>query len=87
MLTDGEIDNSDETIDLIKKYSHNTWLHTFGIGKVDKSLVLWMAEAGRGSCFIVEDLKLLRWSVVNALKEATIPCFSNLNVEWKSSEF
>ena len=45
-----------------------------------------MAEAGQGTCFIIEDLKNLWRSVVDALKDATVPCFSNLKVAWENCQ-
>ena len=55
VLTDGQVSNRDEVINLPLK--HGCRIHTFGIGTgCDQTLVKGLAKTGRGSCSMIKDL-------------------------------
>ena len=56
LLTDGQVDNPDEVVSLIKKESGKCKVHGFGIGSdVDPYLIEKYAKAGRGSANFVSN--------------------------------
>ena len=68
LLTDGEVQNASEVIELTKKFSSHAQVHTFGIGNdCSKHLVRGVAKAGRGSFSVVEETKDLKARVISAL--------------------
>ncbi len=56
VLTDGQIHDRDSVVSYIKKHSHTTRVHTFGIGSgADSFLVKEMAKAGNGESYMIPD--------------------------------
>jgi hypothetical protein len=51
LLTDGQVSNTQQLVDLTRKHAVHTRLFTFGLGgSVDRHLVKTLAAAGRGEC-------------------------------------
>jgi von Willebrand factor type A domain len=56
LLTDGEVSNTEEVIDLIRSNTDSTKVYSVGIGSsCSKELIKGAAEAGQGKCEFVED--------------------------------
>jgi hypothetical protein len=82
LLTDGEVNNTEKVLSLIKKNSDKNMLHCIGIGcNISQSFIENAAKLGKGSSFIVKDPSQICKSVIKALKLSILPCFS----EWKLS--
>jgi uncharacterized protein with von Willebrand factor type A (vWA) domain len=74
LLTDGEVTNTSEVIQLI--YSQNTKnrVHTFGISlEASKDLVVGAAKAGGGTHHLIPDDTCLNGKVIIALQQASVP--------------
>ena len=91
VLTDGQVDNTKEVIEICKFSKTNTRVFTIGIGdEVSRHLVRGMARAGLGTAeFIVGwDLKegdtrrALESKLAMQLREATRPKISQIDVNW-----
>ena len=69
LLTDGLVHNSQEVIDQARAFNDTIQVFTFGLGSgIDRNLCEKTAEAGRGTCSIVEDgAKDLNGQVIKAL--------------------
>ena len=72
ILTDGEVDNPDQVIQLARVNADRIKIHTFGLGSdCSKYLVEKVAKAGRGTAsFVDENSNDLKGKVINALKKA-----------------
>ena len=77
MLTDGEVDNPDQVIELARKSADTVKIHSFGVGSdCSKKLVTEVAKAGRGTAsFVDESSDDLKGKVITALKKASEPSF------------
>ena len=72
LLTDGEIENKETTLNLIGSYSDKFVLHSLGIGECDKDLIKRSAIMGNGNSFFIENLQDLNKNVISALAESQI---------------
>ena len=79
LLTDGEVDNPEQVIDLARINQDKARVHSFGVGAdCSKHLVKEVAKAGRGTYSFV-DVKSdnLKGKVISALKKAAEPSLKN----------
>ena len=72
LLTDGEIENKETTLNLIGSYSDKFVLHSLGIGECDKDLIKRSAIMGNGNSFFIDNLQDLNRNVISALAESQI---------------
>lgn len=88
MLTDGQVNNKYDIVNLVKKYCNeqdNFRVFTFGVGNdCDKSLVKEIAEAGHGSYNFAADtnLNILKTKVIDALAKAQDPALDNCTFDF-----
>jgi hypothetical protein len=84
VLTDGQVHDRHTVQDYIRKNCHTTRVHSFGIGSgADTFLVKEMAKAGKGKSFMIDDDDpTLQSKVIQALKLATAPSFTQVAVDW-----
>ena len=87
LLTDGAISNTDEVVSKIRKFNYSTRVHTFGIGSgASAYLVKETAKAGLGtSAMIADNDRKIKEKVIQALKIAAKPAFTDIKVDWKSN--
>lgn len=78
LITDGQVFNPQDVIDLIQNNNNNFTVHTFGIGSgVSTSLILECAKAGRGKHYFVNNnAEGLQEKVIDALCKAFEPSFA-----------
>jgi len=90
VLTDGEISNTQEVINLVTDThrTHPSWrIFTIGVGfSVDHNLVEGMARGGRGTCRIIKDDNSIASTVVELLKHALQPALTNIRVDWETTK-
>lgn len=89
VLTDGQVGNNDAVINLVKRAEDNVRIHTFGIGcGCDVNLVTKMAEAGKGHCYLIKDLKTgsLSADVIEALGRACQPTLEGCSIAWNNQQ-
>ena len=73
VLTDGIIEDKENTLNLIGSYSDKFTLHSLGIGHdYDKDLVKRSAIVGNGNYYFIENLEDININVINALKNSLI---------------
>ena len=84
LLTDGQVGNPQQVIDLARQYNETARVFSFGLGSgCDKHLVKQVAQAGRGSHTIVEDgCSELNGLVINALSNAMEPSLKDSQISW-----
>ena len=83
MLTDGDVGEREVVIAEIRKHSHHTRVHTFGIGNgAGDELVRGAAEAGRGMHQFVTDTEDLAPRVISSLSKGCKPTLSHPKLEW-----
>ena len=70
LLTDGEIENKETTLNLIGSYSDKFTLHSLGIDDCDLDLIKRTAIMGNGNSFFISNLDKLNKSVIDALEGA-----------------
>ena len=87
LLTDGAISNTDDVVARIRKYNYSTRVHTFGIGSgASAYLVKETAKAGLGtSAMIADNDPKIKEKVIQALKIASKPAFTDIKVDWKDN--
>jgi ubiquitin len=75
LITDGQVFNPDDVINLIRDNNQNFTVHTFGIGNgVSTTLITECAKAGRGKHYFVNDkAEGLQSKVIDALCKAFEP--------------
>ena len=72
LLTDGEVMDRDNCIELIKKSSGEFRIHSIGVGNsFDKILIEQSGKYGRGSVNFVKEIEELNKSVINSLNMAS----------------
>ncbi|CDW78536.1 UNKNOWN [Stylonychia lemnae] len=78
MLTDGEVSNRNQVVELAGKCPYDVRIHSIGIGRgCDVRLVSDVATQGKGSCSLVVESKDLKAIVIKALARAKDPSYSN----------
>lgn len=87
LLTDGAISNTDEVVSKIRNFNYATRVHTFGIGSgASAYLVKETAKAGLGtSAMIADNDPKIKEKVIQALKIAAKPAFTDIKVDWKDN--
>ena len=70
LLTDGEIEDKEKTLNLIGSYSDKFSLHSLGIGSCDLDLIKRSAIMGNGNSFFIDNLNNLNKTVIEALEGA-----------------
>lgn len=85
LLTDGQVGNPQQIIDLAREKNSECRIHTFGIGSgCSTHLVEKTAEAGRGSSNIIAKIDdRLNGLVVSALRNASEPSLKSCVMGWK----
>jgi hypothetical protein len=85
ILTDGDVDNRNECIDIIKNNSNKFRIHAIGIGDYfDKVLIEQCGKLGKGGSSFVRDLENLNSVVINALNKGLRPYISNIKFEFEN---
>ncbi|CAG2190010.1 unnamed protein product [Mytilus edulis] len=83
LLTDGEVQNTNEVISLVKQNAANTRVFTFGIGEgVSTSLIKGVANASNGKATFIRDKDNMHAKVMSVMKWSMEDCFCNGKVEW-----
>ena len=83
VLTDGEISNTEQVIQLVQKNNTKARVFSLGIGNsVSHNLVEGIARAGRGTSFFVMGDERMEKKVVKQLKDATQPALNDVKVDW-----
>jgi hypothetical protein len=83
ILTDGEVSNTQDCIDAVRKHAQTTRVFTFGIGAgADRKLVEGMAKAGEGDFEIIIEGESTDEKVLRQLNRAMKPAITDITVKW-----
>merc|ERR1719348_542104 len=87
VLTDGQVSNSQQCIDLVRSHAHNNRVFTLGIGSsADRHLVKGMARAGQGNSMFTSQGEQITPKIMQQLKHALQPCIADVKVKWGKEE-
>ena len=82
LLTDGEIDNKKQTLDLIYKNSSKYYIYSIGIGNnYDKDLIKNAGIIGKGGFNFCKDLEQINKIIVNEINKSISSFYSNINIK------
>jgi uncharacterized protein YegL len=85
VLTDGEVGNVDEIVQLVQREHKVTRVSTVGIGSgASTDLIERVAQAGKGSSILILDNSQIRGGVLRSLEKSLQPSLNNIYVEWLS---
>ncbi|CAF4502589.1 unnamed protein product [Rotaria sp. Silwood1] len=83
LLTDGEISNITEVLDLCRSMALSTRIYSFGLGKSpSRSLVKGLARSTNGRFVFVPPNSSVDVYVGEQLQKALQPCVTNIRVNW-----
>ena len=82
LLTDGEIDEKEQTLNLIGSHSDKFYFHSIGIGYCDKDLIERSALMGNGYSSFIDDLNILNNVIISILEKTQ----SQMIVECKTDQ-
>lgn len=82
LLTDGAVSSPEIVVNLVADNVGKNRVHTIGIGEgVSPYLIKEVAKAGKGTASFVTKNEELKLTVINALKKAVQPSFTNWSVD------
>ncbi|EAR96606.2 von willebrand factor type A domain protein (macronuclear) [Tetrahymena thermophila SB210] len=88
LLTDGEVDSSEQVIELIKKNNKYNRVHSIGFGfKADQYLIKESAIAGKGISKIVDQNCDLSEVIINMLSLCITPTFDEFKITYDNTVF
>ena len=83
LLTDGEVNNTQECIAAVRKNANSTRVFTFGIGgEASTELVRGMAKAGEGQCEMIRETTTMKEQVMKMLSKALQPALTDITINW-----
>lgn len=84
ILTDGQVANTIECVEFVRKHADTTRVFTFGIGsEASTELVKGLARAGEGFYEFVHGNDSMEEKVMRQLNRAMQPALTNLALTWK----
>jgi hypothetical protein len=87
VLTDGEVTNTDEVIDLARRHAATARFFTFGIGAgASQHLVRGMARASNGAAEFISPGERIEGKVMRQFKRVFAPGLTDVKVEWGQSK-
>jgi len=86
VLTDGQVSNSPQVVELVRKNANQVRLFSMGIGSsASRFLVKGIARAGKGSSVFAIQSEDLRPKVMNLLKDSMQPALSDIKCDWETA--
>ena len=83
LLTDGQVSNSSEVVQLVKRHCHANRVFSLGVGAgADRHLVKGAARAGGGTSAFTTQGEAIAPAVLRQLREARQPCVAEVSVRW-----
>ena len=85
ILTDGQVHDRDEIVNLITANSDKFRIHSLGIGlSFDRIFIERSGKLGKGSSFFVENIEKISSSVIDALIESLKPYILDIKIKFKN---
>ncbi|XP_067236601.1 von Willebrand factor A domain-containing protein 5A-like [Chanodichthys erythropterus] len=83
IFTDGEVCNTKEVLDLVKRHAHSHRCFSFGIGEgASTALITGMAREGSGHAQFITGTDRMQPKVMQSLRFALQPAVVNISVDW-----
>jgi von Willebrand factor type A domain len=83
VMTDGQVTNSDDVIDAVRRRSEHVRVFTFGIGRgASHHLVRGLARAGGGTAEFVYPGERIEPKVVRLFRRALSPALTDVHLDW-----
>ncbi|OQV13305.1 putative von Willebrand factor A domain-containing protein 5A [Hypsibius exemplaris] len=83
VLTDGDVTNTEEVIELVRRNAHNTRVFSFGLGNSpSRSLVNGIVIAGNGKSEFIKSGEVLEDKIGRHLQRALQPAVTRAMVTW-----
>ncbi|XP_062408528.1 von Willebrand factor A domain-containing protein 5A-like isoform X2 [Sardina pilchardus] len=87
IFTDGEVGNTKEVLDLVKKNLHSHRCFSFGIGEgASTALITGLAKEGSGHAQFITGTDRMQPKVMQSLRFALQPVVKNISVKWNLSD-
>jgi hypothetical protein len=87
LLTDGEVSNEDEVLNLCRSMFTSSRIFSFGLGhSPSRSLVKGLARATNGCFVFIPPNTPVDIYVAQQLEKALQPCITNVEVKWSQTE-
>ena len=85
LLTDGEVDDREQCINLITTNANKFRIHALGIGDYfDKVLIERSGKLGKGSSLFVEDVEKINSAVIETLNKCLRPYLTDIKFDFKN---
>ena len=85
ILTDGQVNNREECVDLITKNSNKFRVHAIGIGSgFDKILIERSGKLGKGSSSFVRNINNVNLAVIDTLNKCLRPYIADIDFYFKN---
>ena len=85
LLTDGEVFDREECINLISNHSSKFRVHALGIGNsFDEVLIKQCGKLGKGSSSFIKDIEKINSAVINTLNKGLRPYITDLKFEFEN---
>jgi len=82
LLTDGEVDNKEDVISLIKENNAYNKICTIGIGKnVDRDLIVRAASEGKGQPYFIAEGEDMTSKIIRALEQCVKPALTDIKIK------
>ena len=83
LLSDGEISNVDQVLDLCRSMSNSTRIFSFGLGhSPSRALIKGLADTTNGCFVFIPPSANVDIYVGEQLRKALQPCFTNIKIKW-----
>ena len=83
VLTDGQVTNTDEVIQLVRRHSETARVFAFGIGSgPSRHLIQGMSRAGGGAAEFIGPKERIEEKVVRMLARALAPALRSVRIDW-----
>ncbi|XP_041919262.1 von Willebrand factor A domain-containing protein 5A-like isoform X1 [Alosa sapidissima] len=87
IFTDGEVGNTKEVLDLVKKNGHSHRCFSFGIGQgASTALITGLAKEGSGHAQFITGTDRMQPKVMQSLHFALQPIVKNISIKWNISD-
>ena len=83
LLTDGEVQNTENVIELVRRNIKYSRVHTIGIGNgASESLIKGCAEKGKGYHIFIKDNENPSEKIIQLLTDSLTPVISKLSLKY-----